>query len=760
MHTHLQKSFWEARMRKAIAVGSLALLLGVGVVGCSDGGGTEGVLPGVNALVFARRPYISADGSHNLGGMGNVFDYLRYEPGNGEGGVFVLEPPTPDGTLRNLTEDFEMVDISGLDLSFDAKQVVFSMRHAGDDLYHIYIANIDGTSVRQLSFGPTNDVIPAWLAGDRIVFLTDEPYSEMNVRRADEYQRGGASQIATMSISGGDATRRLCSQNLSHSTNVAAMSDGRVLFSRWEHLGNRNDLKVFAMNPDCTNMLAIAGEFGKGFNSFVQPIEYAPGQIMGIATSREGTFQAGAIVLADARSRTSADPGRLDVQQVDWEYLTPMVPTDMGSPPSNIGRYRAPRRIFGRDVQTDLVITSWANGDVNERLEVTETAPNFGIYMWDPETQEKTLVYDNASTWDLYAIPVIERDPPPRRGDFRGDDYDLETPATIGSVDVTQTSLEESIAGGQFGEGLPLGEALAHTTRMRIIEGFSAEIGPVNMFGLTMHEGAAIVGEVPVHEDFSWEAQVAPYIPYHLQPIDEFGMSIRSQGLWIQAMPGEDRRCGGCHESRSGAAILPRNGATTIAQQEGPTDAFNDIRDRIELGWDEATYSINVHNDMQALFDAKCVSCHDGGMDDPYAGMSYTVETTLEDGTMVTAEIPYLELTDRPITVAYDNMVATYPASYVTLAYPGAMMGDVMITGTVPPQWMIPAEARRSRLIEVVNAQSEADPTRWAFPTAAHPENHGEPALSREERMMMIRSIDLGVQYWSRQNVEGAATRY
>ena len=47
------------------------------------------------------------------------------------------------------------------------------------------------------------------------------------------------------------------------------------------------------------------------------------------------------------------------------------------------------------------------------------------------------------------------------------------------------------------------------------------------MFGLTMHEGAAVLGEAPVYADGSWLANVPAYIPMHMQPIDKFGLSIR-----------------------------------------------------------------------------------------------------------------------------------------------------------------------------------------------------------------------------------------
>jgi hypothetical protein len=150
------------------------------------------------------------------------------------------------------------------------------------------------------------------------------------------------------------------------------------------------------------------------------------------------------------------------------------------------------------------------------------------------------------------------------------------------------------------------------------------------------------------------------------------------------------------------------------------------------------------------------VSCHDGTPGtDPYAGRTYTVEVTTMEGEMLSYEIPYLELTDRPIEVMYEEEVRTYPASYVSLLYPSAMMGDMMIVGDAPPQWIVPGSARHSRAIEVMNAESEDRPGEFAWPTPAHPEDLGR-VVSREDRMMLIQMADLGGQYYSRWNVEGA----
>ena len=732
---------WEARMARCTIW--LMLLGTFSLVGCGEAGdGNEGVLPGVESLVFVKRAFVGEDGAHVVSdGNRNSFDYLRYVPG---GGLYVLSPPTPQGELRNLTAQFDAVDVSGVDVSFDAKQVAFAMRRAGDNHFHIYTANIDGSAdVRQLTFGDWDDVRPLFVPGDRLAFVTNQPYTPLGTR-ADEYNHSRqVSQIGTISLVAGDADRRLCSQNLSHTADPFLLSDGRIGYSRWEHLGPVNDVKLFAMNPDCTQMVALSGQHGKPANSIVQATEIEPGVYVGVGMPRDRTIQAGALLRIDSRARAGAASIALDEQDSIVEVITPSVPVDQESPPSGVGRFRRPAVLPG----TSNLLVSWADGDVNTRNELVGTAPNFGIYMWNPETREKTLVYDDPNTWDLYATAVRVREAPPVYPGVVGPAPDQNAPAIIGSVDITVTSLDESVTGASL-DGMPLSAALGHARRVRVIEGFSSEIGPVGQFGLTMHDGAAILGEVPIQQDGSWEARVPPYLPYHLQPIDEYGMAIRNQLLWIQAMPGEQRRCGGCHERRS-ETILPRMGATTLAQQAGPVDLNIPIPERTELPWFGA-----ASGNVQDLFNAKCVSCHSGGGGDPFAGRGYQVTVTTEDGETLMYDIPYLDLSDRPLAAYYEREAVTYPASYVSLVYPSATVANSVATGDVPPMWIIPGAARQSALIEAVNAQSE-DGSSWAWDKPAHPEDVGVE-LTREERMLLIRTADLGGQYWTRRNIEGS----
>ncbi|HET8938440.1 MAG TPA: hypothetical protein VFN67_33580 [Polyangiales bacterium] len=722
---------------------------------CNSGAKHAEILPGVDSLVFAKRAFLEKSGSQSVsGGADRVVDYQRYVPG---GGVFVLTPPTPAGTLRNLTKQFEGVDIAGLDLSFDAKQVVFSMRHKdADSHYHIYLAKVDGSSKpKQLTFAMADDVRPLFVPGDRIAFVTNQNYTPMGTR-ADEYNHGReATQLATISTNTGDADRKLCAQNLSHTADPFLLSDGTIGYSRWEHLGPVNDVKLFRMNPDCSNMLALAGQHGKNFNSLVQVREASAGTFVGIATSREGTIQAGAVMKIDVQL---SGEGAFDEEGAHFESLTPRVPLGRDAVvPSGAGRYRTPFMLEG-----GKLLVSWADGDVSERSELANTAPHFGIYLFDPKTQERVQVYDDKDFWDMYAMPVRPRNEPAVRSGNITVPQDAETDAlggkhaVLGSIDVRDTSLRESIKGGQFAEATDLKEALKQTERVRIIEGFSSEVGGLREFGLTMHEGAAILAEAPVQMDGSWEAAVVPYLPYHIQAIDRFGLSIRSEGLWIQAMPGETRTCGGCHESRSKTARATQG--ATLAQAlpfEKKDYSKLAVADRVELPWAGA-----AAGNIQDLLDAKCASCHNGGANDPFAGRHYTVTIPSEDPMQepLSYEIPYLSLSSEPIDAYYEDSTVTYPASYVSLLYPSAMMGDSMVEGDVPPMWVVPGSARESRLIAKINAtpNDTREGKEWAWSTAPHPENVGG-TLMATERMMLIRMADLGGQFFSRRNSDNAA---
>jgi hypothetical protein len=745
------------------------------ITGCSSK--DDKVDIGVSAIIFASRAHTVVNGDQVSidvsGGNGQVIDYERYVPG---GSLNVLMPPRPDGTVYNLTKAFPQADFNGVDVYFDAKTAVFSMKKDGNDHYHIYTATLDLQAIQQgklpelhqLTMGDQDDINPTFAPGRKIIFATNQMYTEMGTR-ADEYEHSRVvSQLASVTIDGGDADRRLFSQNLSHTVAPFLLSNGRIGYSRWEHLGGVNDVKLFATNPDGTQMEAIAGQHGKPGNSIVNVKEIGPNQFIGIVTTRNRTIHAGSLVQID--SRNTADPicmgtditamqGHACTNEEGTVYtmLSPDVPT--GNGPSPIGRYREPNKLpDGR------LLVSWADGPVNDLAEQSVTPPDFGIYVYDTKTQKNQLVYNNRAMWDLHATPIIARTEPPVIGDLQMT-VDSSMPARIGSVDVTITSLQESISGAEF-KDTPLGTALKSATKVRVIEGFSSEAAKgVTMFGLTMHEGAAVLGETLVNADGSWLANVPPYIPMHLQPIDKFGLSIRSQGLWIQGEPGENRRCVGCHESRTSDAVAKlRFGQNpTVAEQKGPDNLMVPIADRVEYPWDMNDTAGKTY--IQDILNRKCVSCHNATTNGNKPQQFYTVTMTNQvTGTQTPYKIPYFDLEDTKMTVVYDRKTMTLNTSYVSIFYPstiGMMMGMYTITcdyatgnACLPPMWGVPGDARNSEMIAHMNIQTPDMETAW--PVAVHPihpENVGI-TLTADERLALIRSFDMGGQYYARQNTQ------
>ena len=723
-------------------------------------------------IVYTVRQHTTEDENGNVEvlvteGMGQVMDYRRYVPG-----ARIEVKNLASGETRNIIagDEYALADVVGIDLSFDAKELVFSMRRGGDDQhYHVYTANITPQNgdyaVRQLTFGDRDDMQPIWIAGGKIAFVTNQGYTEMGTR-ADEYNHGrDVTQLATITRDGGDADRKLCSQNLSHTVNLFSMQSGKIGYSRWEHLENINDLKVFAANPDCTKMVAVAGQHDKYWNSLVQMQETKDQNVfVGIATSRESTIQSGALLRVDVRS--AADPSVLDKENPKYEVLTPGVPMGEDPAPINVGRYRAPYVLpDGR------LLVSWAKGFVNDLDEMSLSPPDFGLYIYNTENHTNQLITNYEDSWELDGRPVLPRAEPPILSSAQTVE-DSSIPARLGSIDIKQTSLYElhgnTVSGGQF-DGATMDEALASATRVRIIEGFSSEGAPnVTMFGLTMAEGAALLGEAEIQADGSWLADVPPYIPMHLQPIDQFDLMIRNQTTWIQAMPGESRVCGGCHERRT-EAFAPSDGPLTLAAAR-PQTFTQPVSERQEYPWDNAAPG-KESSEIQALLTSKCAQCHNETTNGNGPQETYTITMTDEEtGEATPYTLPRLDLSDRAITVTYDREVATWPASYVSLFYPATLemdmaMGAELTAGTPPPAWARPSDARNSALIEKLNitAQHDENSTAWALGSAfsdptikggtrsLHPENVGV-TLTRDERVKLIRAIDMGGQFYSRQN--------
>jgi hypothetical protein len=755
-------------LRSAIFELALAALALAGAAsGCNSTtttGNNSSALPAdVKAIMFLQRV------PHN--DAGNVFDYNHFVagiPGSKTPGAHLamLSPPSADGKLTILTSDpmFDGADIMSYDLSFDATAVVFSAELAGSGNFQLFSMNLDGTNIQQLTEGGNDFVYPVFVPGGQIMFMTNRNVEAdtdpSSAQFKDEYERATTAQVGMINADGSNLT--LGPRNVSHRVSPALLPDGHVLYTEWMHMGTVNEGHLRMMNTDMTGMREAFGDEldtskypstnsylkaryvqTKTFNDpLAGPIDDY--QLVAVATSRDRTLQSGKLFLIDLNG-SEANSTTQD--------LTPLVPGDRTPSAQGIGRYYDAEPV-GAEAPGQF-LASWSDGPVEtEELARAMSTAQFGIYVLDASSGTRFPVFNDPAYWNILARPIRSRPEP----------TNLATPisgtsTTVGSLNVYNSSLFT----------VPPGSVV----KVRLIEGFSGEEGGVDMFGTTDFDGQSRYGEVPLQPDNSFAAIVPANVPFHMQLVDKFGMatpvsdakangtaagtSVANEDIWISGRAGEQRFCGGCHENRTApSSITPGvtdnvlHGAVNLdvprAKRVSTDYSYDNVRG---VPWDLA---------IQPIFDAKCVSCHNG-VPGP-ANPSYTVT----DMTTMSSQTFVFDLRGQKLNVTVgERMTGDFTASYLSLMGLGEILGDdvVSVTGT-PPNYVVAASAETSSLMTLLNPPQRfptVDTTVRLVPgVMSHPVDVGGTELTPDEYYLLGLNIDMGGQYFFRENLDEAGS--
>jgi hypothetical protein len=275
------------------------------------------------------------------------------------------------------------------------------------------------------------------------------------------------------------------------------------------------------------------------------------------------------------------------------------------------------------------------------------------------------------------------------------------------------------------------------------------------MFGLTEFDGQSRYGEVPVFPDGSFAAKVPANVPVHMQVVDKFALSIASEPVWVSGRAGEQRVCGGCHESRSKNTVIAPGVTEGVVRTAINLDVPRAQRLSTDYSYDKVR-GVPWNLAIQPIFDAKCVSCHDGNPAKPGNRQFTVMDKTL--GTMQTFVFD-LRGQKVPLTVG-ERMSDDFTASYVSLVGLGMELGEnvVTITGDYKP-FIAPGEAVKSDVIKKLNPPQRfpsVDANVRAFAgMPVHPTDVGGQALTPDEYYLLILNIDMGAQYYFRENKGG-----
>lgn len=490
--------------------------------------------PAQTQVVFAGRKEDS----------GRLFE-IRFYPG---GNLFVLDAMKPGAKARNLT-NLTAGDVQDPEVSYDGKKVLFSMRRDVRDTWHLWEINPDGTGLKQLTFGPQDDVDPAYLPDGRIAFCSTRPGF------LDEYHREPAALLHVMNADGSGVEQ--ISFNISHDVTPTVISDGRILYPRWEHHGPLNSFPLFAVNPDGTGFFEFFGAHVPP--GFFEPQELSDGRLVAVLSPESNKLNAGPLGIIDATRGVSAT-----LTNITSDARAEI--TEMGQPVKG-NKYRSPYPLpDGRLLVSYCERGGW----------------DFGIYTMDLDGKNRQLVYNDPNLMEFNPTPILPRRKPPvipphmdarkRTGTFFGMNAYLNTFLNV-----------------------PKGDIKA----IRVVEGLPRPAGGDTKVSINrIHEVKRILGDAPVYPDGSFYFEAPANVPLHFQTIGKDGMVLTNERTWLWLKPGENRACIGCHEARESSP--PTH--TPLALQQPPT--------KVGLDPEKIEPPVTFVKDVQPILSAKCVKCH------------------------------------------------------------------------------------------------------------------------------------------------------
>jgi hypothetical protein len=308
----------QARVRVMTWV---AAAVGFALAGCGGGSSSDSATVTVQGDVPLA--YVKRSTAISI----NPTDGTPSAPG---GDLIIREKSSPSAQEHNVTASITqgVGDASDPEVSYDGKKIVFSLRCPASNTsringqpactgawniweYDMTGGGLTGGSLRRITSSSTDDdVDPAYLpAGAGFVFASNRQIKSQHTQATghvyfalDEYERERVLNLHTMDTNGGNIAQ--ISFNQSHDRNPVVRPNGDIMFSRWEHVGDRNRFAIFRTKPDGTDMFVFYGAQSPG-NSFLHPRDMDPaGSYKGFLTSSlmslSGTEEGGALMLVDA----------------------------------------------------------------------------------------------------------------------------------------------------------------------------------------------------------------------------------------------------------------------------------------------------------------------------------------------------------------------------------------------------------------------------------------------------------------------------
>ncbi len=588
------------------ALGVLAL------AGCTGGGdGSVGVGSGQQPdpvavdfpIAYTKGPLF--DDQMQLQSNPDLRQVLRFNVGTD---LYVRDRASPSAPERNVTSSITegMGDVQGVQISADGKKVLFAMRGPFDPnldakdqpTWNIWEYEIATDTLRRIIASDVTaeagqDISPHYLPDGRIVFastrqrqskaiLLDEGKPQFDAQ--DEDRKEPAFVLHVMDDDGGNLHQ--ISFNQSHDLDPTVLQSGKILFSRWDHAGSVNGVNLYQVNPDGTDLELLYGAESHmtGTNGaeveFVDAHELPDGRIMAITRPFVQPDLGGAIVTIDTPDYVENTQSIATSPGLTGPAEVPATPNDVttAAAPSPGGRFSSAFPLWDG---TGRVLVSWsicrvvdANGAT---VPCTDQAladpaaqaapPLYGIWMYDPRDQTQLPIVTGEEGVLISDVVAAQPRPAPQSIPDKTVGVDLDrnlAAANAGVIDIRSVYDVDGVDTAKpdiatLADPAKTTAAQRPARFLRIVKAVSIPDKDTRnikntAFGPDRRQGMReIVGYTPIAPDGSVRVEVPANVALAVSVVDANGrrISARHQN-WLQVRPGEELKCNGCHDPRSG----------------------------------------------------------------------------------------------------------------------------------------------------------------------------------------------------------------
>ena len=555
--------------------------------GCSAGTSDSVTIDGDVAIAYVKRP---------TGSLGNPTDAITFTAG---GDLFMREKSSPSATEINITgsQTNGLGDVSDPEVSYDGTKLLFTMRRPGDPGWRVWEYEIGPKTLRGpiacVAAGPTpagDDVDPAYLPDGRIVFVSNRQVKSQQINGfayLDEYERERVTALHVMNSDGTNC--RQISYNQSHDRNPTVLQTGEIMYSRWDHVGGRNQFSIFFTNPDGTNLFVLYGAHSPG-NSYLHPREMPNGKVLSSLMPLSRTREGGALMEIDISNYSeNCEPAPGVASGCNGQYQPTAQQVNFGSGISQYGRFSTPYPLWDN---TNRALVSWTPSQPEQAInaltglpETVEGTPVYGVYMLNlGDKTMRPVVTAPAGYAVLDPVAIQPRPLPNVISDKVLDPTLASKTSLIGTTGVgilnvksvydtdSQGRMGSAVLVPALGESIPMLNGVADIARLKDPARTTAAQRPARFIritkavptqsgisreaiGETDFEMQQILGYTEVEPDGSFKIEVPADVPVAITALDKDGRGFTPHTNWIQVRPGETRTCNGCHSPRRGNAI-------------------------------------------------------------------------------------------------------------------------------------------------------------------------------------------------------------